>query len=324
VPSVITITPAPSIDRTYFISSLQPGSVQRASKVTEELAGKGVNVGHALSLDGIEVSAIVPVPASEHTRWQQRGWIAPVNSTADIRVSITLLEPDGRTTKINQGAPALEESVWANLIEQAATTAQAKECRFLAVCGALPLLSNGNEVDVGEMKELASRLGAKLVLDTSGSQLRRWASEGIPDVIKPNATELAQCVGSSLVTLGDVVDAANKVRSWGVGEVLVSLGVDGLIGLSENFMAFACAEAVPTVSTIGAGDSSLAGYLSHTVKNPADFAGAVGTAVAWGSAKVSQEGSQLSSLANLPSVVVSDEVDLTRELLEPATISTGS
>ena len=59
MPSVITITPAPSIDRTYFISSLQPGSVQRASKVTEELAGKGVNVGHALSLDGIEVSAIV-------------------------------------------------------------------------------------------------------------------------------------------------------------------------------------------------------------------------------------------------------------------------
>ena len=324
MPSIITITPSPSIDRTYFISALQPGSVQRASKVTEELAGKGVNVGHAVALGGIDVSAIVPVPASEHKRWRERAWVVPVNSTADIRVSITLLEPDGRTTKINQGAPALEETVWASLIEQAAAAAKSRECHFLAVCGALPLLTKGNEVDVGPIKELALGLGAKLVLDTSGSQLRRWASEGIPNVIKPNDAELAEGVGRSLVTLGDVVDAANEVRSWGVGEVLVSLGVDGMIGLTENVMAFAFAEQVPTVSTIGAGDASLAGYLSHTVKNPTDFAGALGTAAAWGSAKVSQEGSQLSSLANLPAVVVSDTVDLTRELREPATISTGS
>ncbi len=59
-------------------------------------------------------------------------------------------------------------------------------------------------------------------------------------------------------------------------------------------------------------------------EGPRGFRRSCGHAVAQGSAKVSQEGSQLSSLANLPSVVVSDTVDLARELREPATISTGS
>lgn len=320
--SVITITAAPSIDRTYYLDALEPGAVHRATKVTQELAGKGVNVAHALTLGEIDARALVPIPIADHERWRKRPWVVPVAASADTRTSVTILEPGGRTTKINQAPPALEKSVWDTLLDQAGRGQLAKGCRFLALCGAIPRLTDGGEVPIGDARALASQLGAEFVVDTSGPELRRWANQGIPDLIKPNATELAECVGRSLLTLGDVLDAAEEVRSWGVGTVLISLGIDGMIGMNGDQTALAVATgSVPIVSTIGAGDASLAGYLSHRVRQPSDFREAVGTAVAWGSAKVSQEGSQLSSVTTLPTVSLSDSVDRHQELREPAVIS---
>lgn len=320
--SVITITPAPSIDRTYYLDSLEPGSVHRATRVTQEFAGKGVNVSHALHLGGTDVRALVPAPESERDLWGAREWIGVVPSGAHTRVSITVLEPDGRTTKINQSPPALDSSTWARLLEEASMEGSSAKCLFLAVCGALPALSDGSDLDLVEAKRLASSFPSRFVMDTSGPHLGRWARQGVPDVIKPNAFELAECVGRSLVTLGDVIDAAEEIRSWGVGTVLVSLGAEGMVGV-ETGTVYARAEPVQVVSTIGAGDASLAGFLAFTVKTPGDFAGAVGNAVAWGSAKVAQEGSQMSSLRDLPRVTVTDSLDRKKALDEPARISTA-
>jgi 1-phosphofructokinase len=323
MPSVITITPAPSIDRTYYVDSLQPGTVRRANKVTEELAGKGVNVGHALTLGKIEARAVVPIPRADHERWEARPWVRPVAALAPTRISVTVLEPDGRTTKINQAPPELERSVWDNLLRHTEREGVAKGCQFLALCGAIPRLTDGGEVPLGEARDLASQLGAELVMDTSGPELRHWATQGIPDLIKPNADELAECVGRTLVTFGDVFDAAEEVQSWGVETILVSLGIDGMMGVGAGRVTVAVAsEPVAVVSTIGAGDASLAGYLAHRVRQPTDFAGAVSSAVAWGSAKVSQEGSQLASVEGLPVVSVSASVDRQQPLREPAVVST--
>ena len=46
---VITVTPAPAIDRTYLVSSLDLGGVHRATRSGAEFAGKGVNVTQALA-----------------------------------------------------------------------------------------------------------------------------------------------------------------------------------------------------------------------------------------------------------------------------------
>lgn len=315
--SVITVTPAASIDRSYYVDSLIPGSVHRASRVTEELAGKGINVGHALSLAGVSVCGFVPLPLHEHERWRTKPWVEPVPSEAPVRVSVTLLEPGGRTTKINQGAPPLDSEVWDNVIKGVELEMSAEASRFVALCGALPQNTDGEDLDLEGLKALVNTHGAQLVLDTSGPLLRHWSRLGVPDVIKPNAGELAECVGGTLSTLGDVVEAAREVASWGVDTVLVSLGVDGLVGLHGDQVVHAQAEPVTVVSTIGAGDASLAGFLAHQVQDPGDFAGAVARAVSWGSAKVSQDGSQLSSLDSLPTVTVTESVDRSRLLREP-------
>ena len=318
--SVITVTLAPSVDRSYHIPHLHPGEVHRSTEVTEELAGKGVNVSHALHRAGMETTALVPVPPHEQSRWEARPWVHTVGVEASPRVSITLLEPDGRTTKINQSAPALSETEWFAVSEALAGVCSRWPVTWIGVCGALPTLATGDQVDLERLIDRAIIPSARVVLDTSGPSLALWARRGWPDLIKPNAEELAECVGRDISTLGEVVEAAREVQSWGVDEVLVSLGRDGMVGVSPTATVFAQAEPVTVVNTIGAGDASLAGFLAHRVTSPTDFAGAVGHAVAWGSLKVTQSGSQLQSVDNPPQVVVSETFDAHHILSEPGRV----
>jgi fructose-1-phosphate kinase PfkB-like protein len=97
---------------------------------------------------------------------------------------------------------------------------------WLACCGTLP---DGVPVDLyARLADAARDRGVRVAVDTSGEPLRASLA-GRPDLIKPNSHELAQLVGRSLKTLGDVVEAAQEVRKLGVGAVLASLGSDGAL-----------------------------------------------------------------------------------------------
>jgi 1-phosphofructokinase len=304
MPGVVTLTAAPSIDRSYFLDQLIPGSVHRAHTVTEEFAGKGVNVSHGLALAETPTMAVVPLPKKEWETRQGHPWLLFSDASVSPRVSITVLEPDGRTTKINQGAPPLTPADWTRFVELAEHTVSAHQPQWLALCGALPKLTTGEDIDIEQLASLAHAGNSLFALDTSGPLLATWARRGAPDLIKPNADELAECVGRNLTTVADVVAAAREVASWGVTFVVVSLGADGMVGVCGGEVVYAHSEPVTVVNTIGAGDASLAGFLSHIVASPNDFPGAIGSAVAWGGAKVGQPTSQLSSVTSLPRVTV--------------------
>ena len=64
---IVTLTPAPTLDRTYFVTNLHSGQVNRADAVGEELAGKGINVARALHLAGIEAPGVVPIGNARKT-----------------------------------------------------------------------------------------------------------------------------------------------------------------------------------------------------------------------------------------------------------------
>ena len=312
---VVSVTAAPSIDRSYGVEVLTPGGVHRATTVTEEFAGKGANVSHGLSLAHIPTLAVVPLPTEEAVRRQrEKPWLRVSPAEASPRVSITILEPDGETTKINQSPPPLTPDDWRALVDVTRESIGELSPQWVAVCGALPSMTTGEHLDLSVLATLAHESSALLALDTSGPLLRKWASEGVPDLIKPNADELAECVQRRLTTFGDVVSAAKEVRDWGIDRVVVSLGPDGMVGVFSDQVVHAVAPPQVVRNTIGAGDASLAGLLAHLVASPEDFAGAVANAVAWGSAKVTQPTSQLSTVNDLPSVQVSLDLDVDREL----------
>ena len=130
-----------------------------------------------------------------------------------------------------------------------------------------------------------------MAVDTSGSALKAVLDngrDGLPHLVKPNADELAEAVGTPLRTIGDVTAAARTLLARGVHTVLVSLGGDGAL-LVDADLPEAAARHRPVhrvVNTVGAGDAFLAGFLAA----PAGGADALASALRFGAAAVEQDG----------------------------------
>jgi len=161
----------------------------------------------------------------------------------------------------------------------------------------------------GEVVELARRQGKFVAVDTSGAPLADCLS-AMPDLVKPNVHELAELTGRVPRTLRDVIDAAQEVRNRGAGTVLASLGSDGAVLVDDDGALWGHAPVDRIVSTVGAGDAMLAGYLSCRGSR----ADALATALQWGAAAVQHEGTLFSPSASRVSVTVTDAIDTERPL----------
>lgn len=303
--ALITFTPAPAWDITYSLDVLEPGEVHRAQAVTKEFAGKGVNVSRNLALGSVRAPAIVPLSLADQESVGGSELVVPISIAGQLRSNVTVVEPSGRTTKINQQPPALDDSEWESFIEALRARVSPDGSTWILLSGTIP---GPPETIAQRSTWLAQSLGpvGRLAVDTSGAALGACARSGLVEVIKPNVAELAECVGRQLDTLGDVLDAATEITDWGVGTVLVSLGEDGFVGVRDGEVVWARSESVAVKNTIGAGDASIAGYFQSVINHPDDFSQAVRTAAMWGAQKVQHRGSQLDTLAGLPQVTVSE------------------
>ena len=310
---IVTLTPNPSLDRTIEIDELQRGEVHRATGGRVDPGGKGVNVSRALAAGDVETVCVLPSGGPEGD--QLAALLAPfgietvqVPIAGTVRSNITVAEPDGTTTKLNELGPELgpeEAAAVERTVVELATRAS-----WVVGSGSLP---RGLPVDFYAHLVTAVRgaSDALVCIDASGPPLAAAVDSG-PDLIKPNAEELAELIGRPLPRLGDVVDAAAEVRKRGVGTVLVSLGGDGALLVSADEVLHGWAPPVKVRSTVAAGDSTLAGYLAGGGRGRP----ALITAIAYGTAAVQLPGSVMPRPADLDpdAVVVTDKPDLDRVL----------
>lgn len=133
---------------------------------------------------------------------------------------------------------------------------------------------------------LAAAYGVPLALDTSGAPLAAAAAAGSISLLKPNHEELAALVDRALPTVGAVTEAAREVLSWGNEAVLVTLGSHGALLVTAQDVLWTRGPRVRTRSTVGAGDSALAGFLYREDTPPERLR----QAVAWGTAAVALPG----------------------------------
>lgn len=308
--SLVTMTPSPALDRTYLVEHFERGQVNRASSVTEEFAGKGVNVSKNLALAGFSAPAVVPLSPLDQGACAGDALIVCSGISGRLRVNITAIEPDGTTTKLNQAAPALSSEEWGGLVARTVDQAHANQAEWVIVAGSFPQVDGG----IPSPQSLHSALNgsARIALDTSGAVLTHWAQSGLVDFIKPNVRELGEAVGRQLHTVGDVIDAATEVSRWGVRFVMVSMGADGFLGFADGQAWWAQSEPVAARNTIGAGDASVSGFFASLISAPEDIPQAVVLAATWGAQKVQQSTSQLSSLDNLPQVELHRTIDLSQ------------
>ncbi len=311
---IVTVTPNPSVDRTVGVDALERGEVLRTSAQQLDPGGKGINVARALHANGHETVAVLPVGGASGaqllTLLDGTGLeVVAVPIAGSVRSNITIAEPDGTVTKLNEPGPALSTEERVRLV---AATQQASEgADWLVICGSLP---PGTPVQLLHDLVAAGRAaGARVAIDTSEDALVS-ALDAQPDLVKPNAAELAGATGRTLATLGDAADAARELIARGVGAVLASLGPDGALYVDDQTCAHALLPVRTPRSTVGAGDSTLAGFLTASDQP------AVGlrAAVAYGAAAVSLPGSQVPGPGDLhlDAVEVHTDPDRARHLAD--------
>jgi len=330
---IVTLTPAPTLDRTYYVHDLVEGGVNRADSVDEELAGKGINVTRGLFLAGINAPGVVPIGNADPGVLDRTGYsdmLIPLWVDGTLRVSTTMVIKDGPTTKVNEGPRALSGEDWNAVVDLTVQTVRDLGAKWLVVGGALPINNATSDfVDLTSLFDRMDELGVRVALDTSGTPLSVWARSGRPKVIKPNAHELASAVGRTLETVGDVIDAARELCDHGIEAVLASMGADGILAVTKTSAIIAKTDPVKVINTVGAGDATLAGFLSYVATHEPgdgpsvhgvgfDLANGIKTGVQWGASKVTQPTSGLRNLDNLPTSYLEASPDRNKKLEEPA------
>lgn len=301
---IVTLTPNPSIDRTISLSEdLVRGGVVRSHGAQDDAGGKGVNVAQVVRNAGHLAVAVLPGDHDDPllARLREIGLThRAVPTGMPSRINLTLAEPDGTTTKINAPGPALGAQHLDQLARELVRESVA--ARWAVLSGSLP-----TGVDPAWYADLVAVLGPDgpaVALDTSGAALQ-IAIERVPSqlaLIKPNAEELAELVGvdpATLDTVESIVDAAKPLIDAGVGAVLLTRGADGAVLITAEGTWTADAPPVRARSTVGAGDSALAGYLVGALDD-LDAPGRLGRAVAYGSAAASLPGSTMPGPRDLP------------------------
>jgi 1-phosphofructokinase len=336
VNAVVTLTPAPVLDRTYLAEGLTVGKVNRAYEVHEYMSGKGLNVARTLHLAKHPVSAVLPIGMQDQyllfsTPFPQILRIMPVQGR--VRVNTTVVERGGRTTNINQQAIPFSEEDWRNVVETTLEQVSDMNADWLVVSGMHPKMTDtGLPINLSELFARAREMGARVGLDTSGPELKHWGRSGEVNLIKPNADELASLVGHELTTLGDVIEAGRELISTGLEIALVSLGPDGAIAITADDVVWASAVAPEVINTTGAGDAFLAGFLSEVVTSESSAAGresgtlpklspeaALTRGCSWGALAVSLPTTLISSFGDAPEARLR-QVDPEYVLMEKATV----
>lgn len=313
---IVTLTPNPSLDRTVAVPAMARGEVNRATSSRIDPGGKGVNISRALTANGFESTAVLPIGGSEGHLMEvllDRAGIRRATVAVDgaLRMNVAVVEPDGTTTKINEPGPALSRAEQVALLD--AATMLATGANWVVGCGSLP---PGVTTDVyAQLVSRARRSGARVAIDSSGAPMAA-AVAAKPTLIKPNHEELEEIVGGSLGTLAQVVDAARSLVAGGIELVVVSLGGDGAVLVDTTRAVHATATVARPRSTVGAGDCLLAGVLAGLTTPGSDRIGALVAGVRWGAAAVALPGSAVPGPADLAQVTVevTEALDLARSI----------
>jgi 1-phosphofructokinase len=306
---IVTLTANPSLDRTVALPGpLLRGEVQRALSVRQESGGKGVNVSRALVASGLKTIAVLPGAEADPVLAGLRDSDVPFSALPigePLRSNVALTEPGGVTTKINEPGPALSEDQQDALI--GLLLDHSRGASWVVLAGSLPpgVPADFYATVTRRLRSIHDGTDApRIAVDSSGGPLAAAVSgdaAGKPDLLKPNAEELVELAAAAGFATHKTAEeleadpeaaaqAAAAVVSSGVGAVLATLGSKGAVLVTADGAWLATHPPVTAVSTVGAGDSSLAGYLLASSQGDAPV-DCLRQAVAHGAAAASLPGS---------------------------------
>ena len=290
--NIITITFNPCIDKNTSIDKLLPEKKLRCEQPTFGPGGGGINVSRALHCLGL--SSVAAYPAGGHTGnflnelMRQAGIETQTVQTNSFTRENLIVVESSTGKQFRFGMPGNEISK--ENCEELLQIAESSKTDYMVVSGSLmPGMPAGI---IAKVAEIAKKNNSRLVLDTSGEALRKAVEVGVY-LLKPNLNELASLTGQDTIASEDVNEAGREVVNKGLCEILVvSMGEGGARLITRDQVFEMSSPAVNIVSTLGAGDSMVAGMV-YALSNKMELKDVLSYGVACGTAATLTPGSEL-------------------------------
>ena len=264
--AIVTVTLNPAIDKNYTVERLRPEHKLRCPNPLVDPGGGGINVSKALK--ALEMNSLAIFFAGgmngdylKQLLEEQQLNIHPIPIIGDTRESIVIVDTSSdREYRIVVEGPEISFSAFEEVIKQL----ESVKPSYIIASGSIP---KGLPEDVfAKLAVAAKKLNARFILDTSGKPLQQGAAEGV-FLLKPNLKELSNLAGVDTLELDDVDDAARELIHKGMCEVIVvSMSASGAMLVTKDGYHHIPAPTVERKSTVGAGDSMVAGMVWSLVQ----------------------------------------------------------
>ncbi len=287
---IITLTLNPAFDIHCYIENFKPFHENLAKITDRDASGKGVNISRALNTTGVDSLAFLVlgdengdsfVKGLEQDRLNYRS----VTVKGRIRENITVHTNGADETRISFAGFTADDSLFEEVLKGIGDIDSDTVVTF-----------TGRAPDGVSMTGIKSFLrgleakGARIVIDSKSFSIDD-ITEMRPWLIKPNQEEISEYLGRPIETFEQVVEAARELYAKGIANVMISLGERGALLVCGEGSFVAEPPRVNAVSTIGAGDSSIAGFLA-AAKKGAGAAQMLCSAVSYGTSACMTEGTR--------------------------------
>jgi 6-phosphofructokinase 2 len=291
---ILTITFNPTIDKSTSTEYIRPDAKLRCTPPRYQPGGGGINVSRAIKkLGGDSVCMYLaggPSGQMLHDLMDAEGINQKVIETAENTRENFIVMDEAANQQYRFGMPgvSIQDAEWQSVLDELREMNPFP--KFVVASGSLP--PNVPEDIYAQIARICKEKGGKIVVDTSGPALQAALDEGVY-LFKPNLGELAKLVGEDEVTFEKQEEVAKRLIAEGKAELIaVSLGPRGAMLASEHLIEYAVPPTVPRRSTVGAGDSMVAGMVLHLSQGN-DMDDVIKFGVACGSAATMNEGTDL-------------------------------
>ena len=285
---IVTLTLNPAFDVHCSAENFKPYHESIVKITSKEAGGKGVNISRALQAKGVDNLAVVIVGTDNGEEFvnalKKDGLnVAPVFVEGWIRENITLHETENPETRISFDGFECDESV---LLQVQQEIGAVDENTIVSFTGSIP--KGISATTVLTMLEKLKKQGAKIVIDSRSVSLEQLKAFK-PWLIKPNKDEAKHYTGKEINDIEEVANFAKGLYAKGVENAMISLGGTGAVLACEQGVFYAKIPEIEVRSTIGAGDSTLAGFMASISKG-FSVEKALKQAMAFGVSACMQEG----------------------------------
>ena len=293
MPSIITITFSPCIDKSTSVPALIPERKLKCTSPKLEPGGGGINVARAIKKLGGEATAIFPSGGYtgkffNHLLEKEGVPAVIIESANETRENIIVVD-ESTNDQYRFGMPGteLKENEWKQCLK---AVEEIKDAEFIIASGSLP---PGVPMDIyAQLGKICKIKKAKFIADTCGEALTQAVKEGVY-LLKPNLGELSELAGIERIDINNVERIAREVILTHNCEVIVvSLGAGGALLVTADETHRAIPPEVDRKSTVGAGDSMVAGIV-YSLAGGKNLKEALRYGVACGTAATMNPGTEL-------------------------------